>query len=148
MVATAANLGGIGVGPLVAGLLAAYVAQPLVVPYLVFVGGDAGPRRAGRACLRRRPNRPAVPPRWRPQRIAVPAAARGQFLAATGTGLAAFAVFGMFTSLAPTLLAGVLHERSHALAGAVVFAAFASGAAAQILVRTPDSQPTNLRLGA
>ena len=146
VVSTAANLGGIGFGPLVAGLLAAYVAQPLVVPYVVFVAAMLV-LVALVALTPETANRPAVPPRWRPQRIAVPAAARGQFLAATGTGLAAFAVFGMFTSLAPTLLAGVLHERSHALAGAVVFAAFASGAAAQILVRTPDIA-TNLRLGA
>ena len=33
--ATAANLGGIGLGPLLAGLLAQYAADPLVVPYLV-----------------------------------------------------------------------------------------------------------------
>ena len=38
MVATAANLGGIGVGPLVAGLLAQFVRSPLVVPYLAFGG--------------------------------------------------------------------------------------------------------------
>ena len=93
-------------------------------------------------------NRPTVRrPRWRPQRIAVPEPPAARSSPPPPTGLAAFAVFGMFTSLAPTLLAGVLHERSHALAGAVVFAAFASGAAAQILVRTPDIA-TNLRLGA
>ena len=145
VVATAANLGGIGVGPLVAGLLAEYVGHPLVVPYLVFVVAmlvlvvlvALSPETA---------TRPAVTPRWRPQRIAVPASARGQFLAATGTGLAAFAVYGMFTSLAPSLLAGALHERSHAVAGAVVFAAFASGAGAQILVRSA-AVATNLRLG-
>ena len=34
--ATAANLGGLGFGPLVAGFLAQYVADPLQVPYLVF----------------------------------------------------------------------------------------------------------------
>src|ERR1700677_3740441 len=38
VVATASNLGGIGVGPLGAGLLAQFVPSPLVVPYLVFVG--------------------------------------------------------------------------------------------------------------
>jgi MFS family permease len=146
VVATAANLGGIGFGPLVAGLLAQYVGHPLVLPYLVFV--VAMVVLAGLVALSpETATRPAVTPRWRPQRIAVPANARGQFLAATGTGLAAFAVYGMFTSLAPSLLAGPLHESSHAVAGAVVFAAFASGAAAQILVRTSEVS-TNLRLGA
>src|ERR1700684_2559463 len=38
VVATAANLGGIGVGPLGAGLLAQFVPFPLVVPYVIFGG--------------------------------------------------------------------------------------------------------------
>jgi MFS family permease len=38
LVATAANLGGMSVGALVAGLLAQYVAHPLVVPYLALLG--------------------------------------------------------------------------------------------------------------
>jgi MFS family permease len=71
-------------------------------------------------------------PRYRPQRIAVPAGARGTFFAATFAGMAAFAVYGVFNSLAPSFLAGTLHQSSHAVAGAVAFAAFAAGAVAQI----------------
>jgi MFS family permease len=77
-------------------------------------------------------------PRYRPQRIAVPKSARSIFYAATLAGMAAFAVFGVFNSLVPSFLAGTLHEQSHAVAGAVPFAAFAAGAVAQILMaRTP-----------
>jgi MFS family permease len=65
--------------------------------------------------------------------VAVPAQLRSLFYAATVAGLAAFAVYGVFNSLVPSFLAGTLHERSHAIAGAVPFAAFAGGAAAQIL---------------
>jgi hypothetical protein len=54
------------------------------------------------------------------------------FFVATAAGIAAFAVYGVFNSLAPTFLAGTLHQHSHAVAGAVAFAAFASGALAQI----------------
>src|ERR1700760_1682417 len=36
--ASAPNLGGIGVGPLVSGALVAWVAHPLPVPFLVFIG--------------------------------------------------------------------------------------------------------------
>jgi hypothetical protein len=78
--------------------------------------------------------RPEPLPAWRPQRIAVPTGARRLFFAATAAGLASFAVYGMFTSLVPSMLAGTLHETSHAVAGAVVFAAFAAGALAQILL--------------
>jgi hypothetical protein len=60
------------------------------------------------------------------------------FFAAVATGLGAFAVYGIFNSLAPSFLAGTLHESSHAVAGAVAFAAFAAGAVAQIaLSRAP-----------
>src|SRR6202035_1583954 len=38
IVATASNLGGIGVGPLGAGLLEEFLPAPLMVPYIVFGG--------------------------------------------------------------------------------------------------------------
>ncbi|MCW2524187.1 MAG: transporter [Frankiales bacterium] len=133
VVATAANLGGIGVGPLVAGLLAQFAPQPLRLPYLVF--GAVIIVLAGLVAVSPETRvRPEPAPPWRPQRIAVPAEARGAFFAATGAGVAAFAVFGVFNSLAPSFLAGVLHDGSPALAGAVAFAAFAAGALAQILL--------------
>jgi len=131
VVAAASNLGGIGIGPLIAGLLAAFAPEPLRLPYLVFgllLAGLAllvaiGPETAVRQVPR---------PRWRPQRVAVPAAARGEFFAATFAGLAAFAVFGVFNSLVPSFLIGTLHVTSHAVAGAVAFSAFAAAAVAQI----------------
>jgi MFS family permease len=133
VVATAANLGGIGFGPLVAGLLAQFAPQPLRLPYIVFAGVlvvlallvAAAPETTVR---------PNPAPAWRPQRIAVPPQARGAFFAATAAGVASFAVFGVFNSLAPSFLSGTLHESSAAVAGAVAFAAFASGAVAQILL--------------
>jgi MFS family permease len=132
VVATAANLGGIGFGPLAAGLLAQFAAAPLRLPYAAFgialivlaVGVALSPETASRVEPR---------PRYRPQRIAVPDGARSIFYAATLAGMAAFAVFGVFNSLVPSFLAGTLHEQSHAIAGAVPFAAFAGGAAAQII---------------
>jgi MFS family permease len=144
IVATAANLGGIGVGPLVAGLLATFAPQPLRLPYIVFLVAlvvlailvALSPETA---------QAPDPAPRYRPQRIAVPRHARGTFFAATATGLAAFAVYGIFNSLAPSFLAVTLHQRSHAVAGAVAFAAFASGAVIQ-LVLSRAGQDTTLRI--
>lgn len=131
VVAAASNLGGIGIGPLIAGLLAAFAPAPLRLPYLVFgllLAGLAllvaiSPETAGRQVPR---------PHWRPQRVAVSARARGEFFAATFAGLAAFAVFGVFNSLVPSFLIGTLHVTSHAVAGAVAFSAFAAAAVAQI----------------
>jgi len=131
VVATASNLGGIGVGPLVAGLLAQFVPAPLVVPYVVF-GGALVVLAVLIALAPETANRPDPRPAWRPQRVAIPAHARGTFFAATGAAAAAFAVYGVFNSLVPGFLAGTMHETSHAVAGAVAFSAFAAGAVAQI----------------
>jgi MFS family permease len=137
-VATASNLGGIGFGPLAAGLLAQFAPSPLRLPYLVF--GIALVALATAVALSPETlHRPVPRPRYRPQQIVVPERARSIFYAATLAGMAAFAVFGVFNSLVPSFLAGALHERSHAIAGAVPFAAFAGGAVAQILgARTPS----------
>jgi MFS family permease len=131
VVATAANLGGIGVGPLVAGLLAQFAPQPLRLPYYVF-GALLLVLAALVAVSPETADRPEPIPQWRPQRIAVPVHARRTFFAATAGGLASFAVFGVFNSLAPSFLAGTLHETSHAVAGAMAFVVFASGALAQV----------------
>jgi MFS family permease len=145
VVATAANLGGIGFGPLVAGLLAQFAPQPLRLPYVVF-GGVLILLAVLVALSPETAVRPEPAPAWRPQRIAVPPAARGAFFAATAAGLASFALFGVFNSLAPSFLAGTLHESSAAVAGAVAFAAFASGAIAQILLSRLGVDAT-LRIG-
>jgi MFS family permease len=131
IVATAVNLGGIGVGPLGAGLLAQLVPSPLVVPYLVF-GGVLVVLALLTMVAPETADRPDPRPAWRPQRVAIPAHARGTFFAAVAAGVAAFAVYGVFNSLAPGFLAGTMHETSYAVAGAVAFAAFAGGALAQI----------------
>lgn len=79
--------------------------------------------------VERRETRPA----YRPQRVALPAAARPLFFASAAGAFAAFAIFGLFTSLAPTFLAGTLHHTSRLLAGVVTFAAFIAGAASQVV---------------
>jgi MFS family permease len=131
IVATAVNLGGLGLGPLIAGLLAEFAPSPLRLPYLVFLVALV----VLAVAIALSPETTAAPdprPRYRPQRIAVPRHARRAFFAATATGQAAFAVYGIFNSLAPSFLAGTLHQHSHAVAGAVIFATFASAAAIQL----------------
>jgi MFS family permease len=131
IVATASNLGGIGFGPLVSGLLAQYAPQPLRLPFILF-GAVLVLLAVLVAVSPETALRPDPAPAWRPQRVAVPPPARRTFFAATSAGVASFAVYGVFNSLAPSFLAGTLHQSSYALAGAVAFAAFASGAVAQI----------------
>ena len=124
-VSTAANLGGIGLGPLLAGLLAQYAPDPLHLSYYV-VEGLMLVGLLGLALVPETVTRPDPRPAYRPQRVSVPAASRQAFWAAGATAAVMFSVFGLFTSLAPSFLAGTLHERSHALAGVTAFAVFRS----------------------
>ncbi|MEU4241006.1 MFS transporter [Actinoplanes sp. NPDC026619] len=130
IVSAAANLGGLGAGTLVAGALAQFAPAPLRTPYLVFLVllllGVAAVAVAPETV-----SAPAVRPPYRPQRIRV----TGANLVPATAAFAAFAVFGLFTSLAPGFVAGSLHHPSRLLAGAVTFLVFAAGAAAQSVFR-------------
>jgi MFS family permease len=132
LISSMVNLGGLAFGPLVGGILAQYVSAPLDRPYEVFlvllllsaVGITLVPET-----VERREERPA----YRPQRVALPHAARPLFFATAAGAFGAFAILGLFTSLAPTFLAGTLHQTSRLVAGAVTFAVFVAGALSQAL---------------
>jgi MFS family permease len=138
-IATAANLGGLGLGPIVAGVLAATVAAPLTIPFLAFAIVLA----VAAVLVALAPetvDRPDPAPAYRPQRVAVPDEARSTFLAAAIGAAAAFAAFGLFTSLAPSFLAGTLHHSSRVLAGVPAFAAFEAAVVAQIAAASWSAQ--------
>ena len=133
IVGVAANIGGIGTGALIAGVLAQWVTSPLTVPYLVGLGGLLIAIALVAATPETREAR-TPRPAYRPQSVSVPAAARPEYFgAALGAGVG-FAAFGLFTSLAPTFLAGSLDHPSKALAGAAAFIVFASAALVQVLL--------------
>jgi MFS family permease len=130
LVSAAANLGGLGTGTLVAGALAQYVTAPLRTPYVVFLVLLALSAVAV-AVVPETVIAPDVRPRYRPQRIRVAGGDRAGYVVATASAFASFAVYGLFTSLAPTFVAGTLHHPSRLLAGTVAFLAFGAGAATQ-----------------
>lgn len=131
-VSTAVNTGGLALGPLIAGAFAQFLPQPLILPYAVFLVILAVAAVAV-ALVPETVERAEERPAYRPQRISLPAEARGAFSAAAVAAFAGFAVFGLFTSLAPSVLAGTLHQTSHLLAGFVPFAVFAASAVSQIV---------------
>ena len=139
VVAIGANLGGLGLGGLISGLLAQWAGQALLVPFVVVTAALALAWVALLGAPETRV-RLAPRPRYHPQRLAVPPGSRGRFLAAALGAAITFAVFGLLTSLAPSFLAGTLHQPSHALAGAVAFAVFATAALTQTL---SASRPTH-----
>ena len=130
LVATAVNMGGLGLGPLIAGLFAQYAPHPTTLVFEVYLAVLA----AAGLCLRFVPE--TVSPRRRPTLrfagLGIPERGRGQFIAAAVAAFAAFALLGLFSSLVPGFIGGVLHQDSHAVQGAVVFAMFAVGTVTQV----------------
>jgi len=128
-VLTTANLGGLGAGPLVAGLLAAFVPGPLTTVYAVFLVllVLAGIAIAIAPETVTREHRT-----YRPQRVVVPASSRPRYLLLGLGAFLSFTLFGLFTSVAPKILGASLGVTSPAVSGAVAAAVFAVAVVAQL----------------
>ena len=129
VVASGANLGGLGLGPLVAGLFGQYLPDPLHTVFWAYLGLTAVALLALLAVPEtvRRPDRA-----FRPHlRIGVPANMR---LLMVGAGLAVFATFtmlGLFSSLVPTFVSDVLGISNLAIIGFTAFLVFVIAAITQ-----------------
>jgi MFS family permease len=138
LAATAANMGGLGLGPLIAGLFAQYAPHPTVLVFEVYLAVLA----AAGLCLLLVPE--TVHARRRPALrfagLGIPEQGRGEFIAAATAGFSAFALLGLFSALAPTFLGTVLHQGSHAVQGAVVFLLLAVGTVTQLLLSRFNSR--------
>jgi MFS family permease len=138
LVATAANMGGLGLGPLIAGLFAQYLPHPTTLVFEVYlvVLAVAG------LCLLLVPE--TVSPRRRPALrfagLGIPERGRSEFIAAAVAGFAAFALLGLFAALAPTFVGSVLHDNSHAVQGGVVFLLLAVGTLTQVALARVNSR--------
>lgn len=139
-VATVANMGGLGLGPLLAGLAVEYLPAPLHLSYavhavaialcgLLVLGAPETVRRAGRPSLR-------------PQTVEVPAAVRAVFTLAATAGFAGFAVLGLFTAISPRIVAELVGNPNHAVAGLMSFLLLGASVLAQVLVRRADTDRT------
>ncbi|MFF9838689.1 MFS transporter [Streptomyces sp. NPDC013740] len=131
LVATAANMGGLGCGPLLAGLLAEYAPEPLLLPFAVHLALVA----VSALVLLRLPE--TVSERLplsavRPGKPALPPQVRAVFVPAAVASFAGFALFGLFTSVSPAFLARYLHVDNHAVSGLVVALAFFASTAGQV----------------
>ena len=144
LVATAITLGGLGLGALFAGLLAQYAGQPLALVFwlylLLLIAAFIAVRFADETVPRQRPVR------WKPARLALPARAQRSFVVSAAAGFCAFALLGLFSSVVPSFLGTVLHERNHAVAGIIVSSIFLTATLAQLLLRQ-ISPTTAYRLG-
>ncbi|HNM83987.1 MAG TPA: MFS transporter [Mycobacterium sp.] len=132
--ATVANIGGLGLGPLLAGLLVQYAPRPLHLAFAVHIvlvllallaiwlAGETGESQ-GRIGF---------------QRLSVPPQTRSVFVVAATAAFAGFAVMGLFTAVAPSFIARVIGIGNHAVAGAIVAAVFGASAVTQVVVRRAE----------
>ena len=131
LVATAANMGGLGLGPLIAGLFAQYAPHPTTLVFAVYLAmlaaAGAGLRFIPETVSSRR--RPAL----RFAGLGLPEQGRAEFIAAGAAAFSAFSLLGLFSALAPTFLGSVMHEQNHAVQGGAVFVMFAVGTLTQLL---------------
>lgn len=135
-VATVANMGGLGVGPLLAGVLVQYAPAPLHLSFIVHIVLAA---LAGLAVVivpetSQRTGRIGV------QRVAVPAEVRAVFAVASLAAFAGFAVTGLFAAVAPSFVAQVVGIGNHAVAGLIAGSIFFASATAQIAARNLEAQ--------
>ena len=130
LVAVVVNLGGLGCGALLAGLLADHARAPLRLPFVIdlallvpaFVGVLLTPETVERRRFR-----------IRFQRLSVPPEVRAVFVRGAAAGFAGFAVSGVFSSVAPAFLVA-LSETRHAVAGVLLFVLFGASTAGQVAV--------------
>ena len=143
VVATVVTVGGLGLGPVVAGLIAQYGPTPLRFTFvvdLVLLAPAAlwvylAPETVAQKSPVRRPS------------FAVPREVRGIFAQAALTGFAGFVVLGTFTGVSPAALSQLLHQSNLALVGLVVFLVFGASAAGQLAL-SAFSTRTALPAGA
>jgi MFS family permease len=136
-VATIANIGGLGLGPLLAGVLVQYAPAPLYLSFFVHIGlmvlaacavlfAAETSERQGRIDV---------------QRLSVPPQTRAVFVTAATAAFAGFSVTGLFTAVAPSFVATVIGIGNHAVAGLIVGAVFAASVVAQIVAnRIPPAR--------
>jgi MFS family permease len=135
-VATVANIGGLGAGPVLAGLLVQYAPQPLHLSFIVHLVLAA---LAGIAVFVV-PETSTRTGKIGVQRLSVPPQVRAVFVIGALAAFAGFAVTGLFMAVAPSFLDEVVGIDNDAVAGLVASSIFAASAVAQIAAKSVEPQ--------
>jgi MFS family permease len=128
-VATVANIGGLGAGPLLAGLLVEHAPRPLHLAFIVHIVLAV----LAAAAVLLVPETSQRTGTIGVQRLSVPIEVRAVFVIAALAAFAGFAVTGLFMAVAPSFVADVVSIHNHAVAGLVACSIFAASAVAQVL---------------
>ena len=136
-VATVANLGGLGLGPLVAGFLVEYAPSPLHLSFVLHVVLVV--LAVGAVLLA--PETSERQGRLGMQRLSVPPQTRAVFVIAATAAFAAFAVNAIFASVAPSFVSTLMGVDNHAVAGTVAGLMILTAAATQpIAILVPPAR--------
>lgn len=130
-IATVANIGGLGAGPIMAGLLVQYAPHPLQLSFVVHIVLVA--LAVGAVLLA--PETSGRTGRIGFQRLAIPADVRPVFVIGATAAFAGFAVTGLFMAVAPSFVKSVIGIDNHAVAGAVAGSIMVASALTQLSVR-------------
>lgn len=143
LVATVVNMLGLGLGPVIAGVLSEVAPAPLTTPYVAHLALLA----VAALGLLTAPEVVATPGgSWRPLPPTVAAQARAVFVPVAIAGFAAFATLGLVAAVTSGILAQVLGYTDRALTGGVVFTMFLSSVISQLTLRGVATRPA-LRVG-
>jgi MFS family permease len=136
-VATVANLGGLGLGPLVAGILVQYGPAPLHLSFVVHLALVA----VAVVAVWLAPETSERTGRLGIQRLSVPPQTRAVFVVAATAAFAGFAVNGLFASVAPTFVVDLMGVTNHAVGGAVAgLMVFTAAVTQPVAVRVPPAR--------
>jgi MFS family permease len=132
LVATVANIGALGFGALLSGLLAEVNGRPLQLPFWV----DLALLIPAGALVWAMPEPSAARGAFRLRllRLRIPPEVRAVFLPAALAAFAGFAVLGLFTAVVPGFLGQILGIDNPAVVGLVVFAVFVASTIGQTLL--------------
>ncbi|MFF5289105.1 MFS transporter [Paractinoplanes globisporus] len=134
MVATAANMGGLGLGPLAAGVFAQYLPDPTRLVFVVFLALVGVVTLVALRLPETNPRRPGRRIDWTP-RVGVPRSARSVYWRSAIAVFPTFTLLGLFSSVTPRFITGILGIHNLAVAGLATFVLFETGVAAQLAFR-------------
>jgi MFS family permease len=130
-IATVVNVGGLGAGPIFAGVLVQYAPHPLELSFVVHIVlvvlaigaillAPETSERLGRIGF---------------QRLSVPVEMRLVFATAATAAFAGFAVAGLFTAVVPSFVKSIIGIDNHAVGGLVAGSIFIASGVAQLSAR-------------
>ncbi|GGJ88441.1 MFS transporter [Lentibacillus kapialis] len=137
MIASGVNMLGLGLGPLLAGVLAQFFTYPMrlvfVVDFAILVPAFIA------IWFMPEPVKVKQKVQLKIQKLSVPSEVRVTFIRAVIPVFAGFSMLGLFTAVSPTFLQKVLHFDNKAILGVIVFLAFCASAVGQLLlINTSD----------